>query len=73
MTSIKGEAKKDVISTYKKCYDFPLFWRKFFMNIENNREYIFNHCTRPLRKFDRYLREWSLNENAKDYEMRAFG
>ena len=51
--SVRGEIKKDVISIYMKCYNKPLLWRKFFLNIANNREYIFNYCNRPLHKFDR--------------------
>ena len=51
MISIKGEIKKNVISTYMKCYNLPLLlWRKSFLNIANNRDYINNHCNRPLQK-----------------------
>ena len=55
--SIKGEIKKDVISTYVKCYNMPLLWRKFSLIIANNRDYIINYCNRPLNKLDRHLRE----------------
>ena len=72
MISIKGEIRKNVISTYMKCYIYklPLLWRKFFMNIGNDRDYTFNHCKTPLHKFDRLLREWYLNKNPDDNEMR---
>ena len=42
------------------------------MNIANNRDCIFNHCKRPLHKFDRLIREWYLNENPNDDEIQAF-
>ena len=55
-----------------KCYNLPMFWRKFFLNIANNRDYILHHCNRPLHKFDRLLREWYLNENPDDNGMLVF-
>ena len=55
-----------------KCYNLPLLWRKFFTNIAKNRDYVINHCNRPLHKFDGLLREWYLNENPNDNEMRVF-
>ena len=72
MISIKGENRKNFISTYMKCYKLPMLWRKFFLNIANNREYIINHCNGPLHKFDRLLRERNFNENPNDKEMRVF-
>ena len=42
------------------------------MIIAKNRDYIIDHCNRPLHKFDRHLREWYLNENPNDDEIRAF-
>ena len=55
LISIKGEIKKDVLSTYMKCYNMPLLWRKFFLIIANNKDYIVNYCKRPLKKLDRHL------------------
>ena len=72
LISIKGGIRKIVISTYMKCYNLPLLWRKFFMNIANNRNYIINHCNRPRRKFYRLIREWYLNQNPDDNEMRIY-
>ena len=63
MILIKGKIRKNVISTYMKCYNLPLLWRKFFMNTANNREYVINHCNRPLNEFDRHFQEWYLNKN----------
>ena len=57
MTSKEGEIKKDVIRTYMKCYNLTILWRKFFLNIANNREYITNCCKKPLKYFDRHLRD----------------
>ena len=48
-------------------------WRKFFMNIANNRDYVIHHRNRPLHKFDRLLREWYLNKKPGDNEMQIFG
>ena len=72
MSSIKREIKKDVISTYMKCFNISMLWRKFFLNNANNREYIYNYCNKPLHKFDGHLREWFLSENPNDNEMRIF-
>ena len=72
MISMKGEIKKDVISTYMKCYNLSLFWRKIFWNIASNRNYIIRFCNRPLHRLDRLLRERYLKENPNDNEMRVF-
>ena len=71
MISIKGEIRKIVLSTYMKCYNLPMLCRKFFLNKSINKDFIINHCTRPLHKFERILRECYLNENPTDNEMRA--
>ena len=42
------------------------------MNMTNNRDYVINHCKRPLHKFDRLLREWYLKKNPGDNEMQIF-
>ena len=72
MISTKGEIKKDILCTYMKCDNLSLLWRKFFLNIANNRNYIINYCNRPMHKYDKLLREWYSNENPNDNEMRAF-
>ena len=72
MILIKEENKKDVISTFLKCYNMPLLGRKFFLNIANNSDYIIKYCNRPLNKLDRHLGEWYLNENPNDNEMQVF-
>ena len=38
----------------------PIFWRKLFMHIANNRDYIYNFCNNPDNKFQRYCLEWYL-------------
>ena len=40
MISIQGEIKKNVINSYMKRSNLPLLWRKFFMNMANNRDYV---------------------------------
>ena len=39
MISIKGEIRKSVISSYMKCYNIPMLWRKLFLSIAKNRKY----------------------------------
>ena len=46
-------------------------WRKLFMNIANKRDYLIKYWD-SQRKFDIHLREWYLNENPNDNEVRAF-
>ena len=72
MIAIKREIRKDVISTYMKNNIIPMLWRKFFLNIANNREYINKYWNKPLHIFDRPLRERYLSENPNDNEMRNF-
>ena len=54
-----------------KCGNIPLLWRKFFLNIANNRDYIINYCNRPFINFDRPCREWYLSHNSDDNEIRV--
>ena len=68
---IKGDIKKNVISTYMKCGNIPLLWNKFFLNIAINRDYIFDYCNRPPSKFDRLCREWYLSHNSDDNEIQV--
>ena len=53
-----------------KCGNIPLLWRKIFLNIMNNRDYIGNYCKRPFNKFDRLCQEWYLSHNSDDNEIR---
>ena len=61
-----------------KYGNIPLLWRKFFLTIGNNRDYIINfcnciikYCKRPFNKFDTLCREWYLNHNSDDNEIRV--
>ena len=47
-----GDIKKNVISTYMKCDNIPMLWRKFFLIIINIRDHIINYCNRPFNKFE---------------------
>ena len=58
MILIKGEIRKNVISTYMKCYNIPLLWKKIFLIFANNIDYIIKYCNRPWNKTDSHLREW---------------
>ena len=71
ITLIEGDIKKKVESTYMKCGNIPLLWRKFFMNIVNNRDYIIKYCNRRFNKFDRLCREWYSSHNSDDKEIRV--
>ena len=68
---IKGDIKKNVIRTYIKCGDILLLWRKFFLNIANNRDHVNNYCNRLFSKFDRLCREWFLGHKSDDNEIRV--
>ena len=63
---LDGDIKKNVIITYKKCNNNPLLWRKFFLNIVNNRDQIFNYCNRLFNKFDKLCPEWFSSQNSDD-------
>ena len=56
-----GSIEKNVIITYMKCHSIPLLWRKFFLNIANNRDYVNNYCNRKFSRFDQHCREWYLH------------
>ena len=68
---IGGDVKKNVISTYMKCGRIPLLWRKFFLNVANDRDHLIKYCNRPFNKFDRHCREWYLSHNSDDNEIRV--
>ena len=55
---IKADISKNVINTQLKSVNIPLLWRKFILNITNNRGYVYNFCNGPLNNFDRHCREW---------------
>ena len=54
-----------------KCDSIPLLWRKFFLNIANNRCHINIYCNRPFNKFDKHCREWYLSHNSDANETRV--
>ena len=64
---VEGSIRKILINTCMKCGIIPLLWRKFFLNIANNRDYIINCCNRPFSRFDRICREWYIYNNS--YEL----
>ena len=53
------------------CGKIPLLWRQFFLNIANNRDHMINYCNRPFNEFGRLCREWYLNHNSDDNEVRV--
>ena len=68
---IEGNIKKNVISTYMKCDNIPFLWKKFFLIITNNRDYINKYCNRPFKSFDKFCREWYLSHNSDDLNTRV--
>ena len=67
---IEGTIKKNVINTYMKSNDIPLLRRKLFLNIANNRDYVYNYCNRPFKKFHRHCREWYFYNNTTGDDIR---
>ena len=54
-----------------RCGNNPMLWRKFFLNFAKNRDHINNYCNRPFKNFDRLCREWYLDHNSNDNEIRV--
>ena len=57
---IEGGTVKNLIITYMKCNNILLLWRKFFLNIANNRDYVNYYCNRPYSMFDWNCHKWYL-------------
>ena len=57
ITLVKGYLSKNVIDTYMRCGNVPKLRILFFLNIANNRDYVYNFCNRPVYKIDRLCRE----------------
>ena len=53
-----------------KCSNNPLLWRKFFLNIVNNGDFVYNYCNRPFNNFHRHYREWLLYSNNGGDDLR---
>ena len=53
---IEGNIYKNVINNYMKFNNIPVLWKKFFLKITNNRDYVNNFCNRPLNRFDQHCR-----------------
>ena len=49
-----------------KCDNIPLLWKKIFLNIANNRDYVNIYCSRPLNSFDQRCSEWFLHNLIKN-------
>jgi len=56
---IEKDIKKFVINTYMKMC-IPIMWRKFFINISKNAEFLDNYCNNKQSKFHRAYRQWYL-------------
>ena len=63
--SIEEKYYKNVKNIYMKCDNISLLWRKFFLNIANNRDYVNECCIRPLNSLDRHCRECYLYNNTE--------
>ena len=62
---IERKIYKNVENTYMKWDNIPLLWRKFFLNIANNENYVNDYCSRTLNSFDRHCRDWYLYNNTQ--------
>ena len=62
---------KKAMSTYMKCYNIPLLWRKYFLNIANTRDHIIKYYIRPFFSFHKPCREYFLGHNSDDNEIRV--
>ena len=67
---IEGSNSKNIINTYMKCNNIPLLWRKCLMETANERDYVYNHCNRPLNSFDRHCPERYLYKNTDGDDKR---
>ena len=56
---IEGKISKKIINTCMKGGNIPLWWRKFFLYIVNNRDYKYNYCNRAYG-LDEHCVEWYL-------------
>ena len=63
-----------------KCNIIPRLWRKFFLNLAINGEYVYKFCNRPLNGFDKLCREWysynstdGVDIRMLDYYMNNYG
>ena len=54
---IEKKINEFVINTLLKMR-IPMMWRKFFINIANNEEFINNNCIYSHRKIYRFYRDW---------------
>ena len=54
---LESDFKKHVINTLLKMQK-PIMWRKFFKNIAENRDYIYNYCNKRSYRFNRYCVDW---------------
>ena len=53
--TIEGSIGKHIINTY---LNLPMMWRSFFINIASNRDYIYNFCNNPFKRFQKPCYEW---------------
>ena len=68
--SIEGNISKNAINTYLKCINIPRLWRKFFLKIANNKDYVYNFCKRAYNDFHRHCRELCLYNNTDGDDIR---
>ena len=63
---LESEAEKHVINIYLKMKT-PIMWRNFLKNFAENRDYIYNYCSNPYRKFHRYCVDWYMYNRIKKH------
>ena len=55
---IEGNIYQNIINTYKKCKNIPIFWKKIFIKIANYRDYVYISCNSPRNSFHQHFRDW---------------
>ena len=71
MITREAEMKNYVLNTYLKM-KIPMGWRRDFLNIANNTQYIKNFCINPYNIFQSFCHAWYLykfrGNDTIDYE-----
>ena len=47
-----------IVTNTSLKYNNPILWRKIFLKISNNRDYIYNFCNIPNISFHQQCRDW---------------
>ena len=65
---IPGEINKLVKNTYLKM-QIPMLCRKIFINMADNRDFVYGFCDSPYNRFHEYCPEWYSYNEKKAIQM----